>query len=327
MDASGARLDLVIPRIEDEMGVRHYLRTHELVRLGRVGRHPATHRCQLALRRLEKGVVHQPAKHVPRSRVRAAADRPQRNPQLVVDGKTKSLRHDANNRRLFEPEAKRAANDGWIRKESALPQRMTDDGHRWRGRGLVARHQRPSELRRHTRDPKSGRRDRGNFDRLDSAVDGEVALEQRHRAEVVHALKLLAPSVEICLACGHGTIVAHVPLAKADNASPLVQRQGRIEELPPDLKPADACRNAKRQAGTADDRQEGIPGEHAPRQPEVEREAAQPRPEVPPRHLLHIDCPIGISPARAVCHESPADPVPPIPSFVAPFALDLRCSH
>ncbi len=155
------------------------------LRGGRVGGHPGSqdtkHRQHRALAAL--------------GRCRVLA---QGNPELEIEWKREPVRHHADDDVRHRVQCERAADDGRITAEAALPLTVADHHHAIRAVALVVRQQVASEVRGRARNGKGRRADFGHANRVGIAVGGgEILLDAAIGAEMLNRLDAALPLVEL----------------------------------------------------------------------------------------------------------------------------------
>ena len=202
---------------------------------------------------------------------------PQRDPELIVDGKREALRHDADNRVQRAAQLNRPADDVRIRVEAQPPRLVSDHEDRRRARLFVGAQQIAAEERRRLRELEGRRRDLRYRERFRRRVGrDEIELRRTERAHLVQRRQVIAP-------CGKGMKHVRVGASRVrrhvlhrNDTIALREGQRRIEQGVDDVERRRARRNRHRHRDDADEREPAVFAQHADAEPRVERQAIEP---------------------------------------------------
>jgi hypothetical protein len=182
------------------------------------------------------------------------------------------------------------ADDAGVPAEALLPLLVRDDEHRGRALALVVVEDRPPHRRRHARhaEPRRGHV-RDAHELRAAARQHERAAVGRVRAEVAQARRASAPESEVAERLALGVAgVPHVRVLDRDDALALVERERRVQDRGQEAEGARADGDGDGHADDRHDREPRVLREHAEREPEVEREAAEPGEAAAVAHLLLV---------------------------------------
>jgi hypothetical protein len=196
----------------------------------------------------------------------------QRRPDLVVEGKRESLRHDANHRVARRPQLHGGPNGVGAAAELPLPEIVAYDNDVGRTGTFVVVRQVSPRNRRHARETKSRRGDFSNWECFRQAVGSdEVASEYSKCGEIFHGGQCLTPDCQIVEM--RATPVAHpawLEVLDRHNAVSLVERERCAGNRARRGKGECADDHGNRYPERANERQSGILREHAETKREVQ---------------------------------------------------------